>query len=146
MSDTLRQNILAQFKTNIEGITSIGLEHVEINRSTPVDLDVVPFPACFIYSGPEELADAAEQVVTRETYKWEVKLEFWLKEGDVSEEFVLGEVHKTMFADYTLGNNAARSQRIGSAFQIADHDRAIRAMQITYVVIYRHRSGQPDTL
>lgn len=142
----LRQKILTGFKEILEDIDTISLNHVEINRSTPVDLDIVPFPACFIYSGPEELAADEEQVVGHETFKWEVVIEAWLKEGDVSEEYLLGEVHKAIFADYTLGGNAAYSRRIGSQFQVLDPDRAMRAMRINYVVTYRHRIGQPDII
>lgn len=143
---TVRQNILTSFSTIMSGITDIGFQHVEVNRSTPVDLEVTPFPACFIYSGDEQKAEDKMQVVLYETFKWTVELEIWLRDGSLGEEEILGLVHEAVFADYTHSGNAVSSSRSGSKIFIIEHERSLRAIRIPYEVIYRHRRGQPDVL
>lgn len=142
---TIRENILAEVQAIISD-ESLGFKHVEINRSTPVDIDMIAFPACFIGSGPEEVAADELQVIGAETFEWEIVLEVWLRKGNDTDEVMLGKIHTAMFANYNMSGNAAFSHRTGFTPLTLDPARFLRAMRVTYDVVYRHKLGQPNTL
>ena len=75
MADTLRQTILSKIGEVLEGVS--GVEKVEIERSTPVDIDTIPFATCFVYSGPEERATDDRSTIGFETFDWTVVIEVW---------------------------------------------------------------------
>ncbi|MBI5192763.1 MAG: hypothetical protein HZA08_04895 [Nitrospirae bacterium] len=132
---TTRQNILSNIVSTVQGVTSI--KHVEANRFTAVDAEVMPYPACFIYSDREE---RVEEVLSRETWRWTVILEVWMH-GNTDAETMLAAIHKAMQDDYTRGGYAYNSYRTGVEFLVIDPSKETHAMLITYTIRYYHATG-----
>ena len=134
---TTRENILEQFKTDLTVVT--GINYVERLKPSPVDIETVPMPAIFIYTGPEVRLRDERAVIGYETWDWEIVLEVWARDTDM--EVVLGNIHAKMFADETLGGYAVTSCRTGSDSQVVDVEQSLQAMLVLYQVIYRHVKG-----
>lgn len=72
---TKRETILAT-AADILGKGYTDLKSVEINRSTPVERDVTPYPAGFLYSGPFRRLDNG--AIGQDEWEWEIIVEvFW---------------------------------------------------------------------
>jgi hypothetical protein len=133
--------ILSGIKTILEGVSSI--KKVEVNRSSPVDIESVPFPCAFIYSGNEtKITEGEYSVIGYENWEWIINVEVWYGEGDDGEE-LLESIHKAMYTDHSIGGNAVTSSRIRSEMFLLDPVRIINSMIIDYSVIYRHKNGIP---
>jgi len=147
MAETTRKRILARFEQNMK---SLGLfKHTEINRMTVIDIDEVPLPAVFVYSGPEERLREKETnrttlqyspLIGKENWEWKIYLEVWGENLDLEE--VLGSIHEVMFADYRVGGEAVEAVRSGVEMWVIDPERIITAMLIEYTVVYRHELGK----
>lgn len=142
MADTLRQTILSKIGEVLEGVS--GVEKVEIERSTPVDIDTIPFATCFVYSGPEERATDDRSTIGFETFDWTVVIEVWVRNDDC--ETLLGAIHKAMFNNYSFGGYALNSKRKAVTMELLDVSKELKAMVVQYSVLYRHLNGQPDKL
>ncbi len=137
MSNTTRQNILAQIKTTLEGVESIT--EVQVNKTTPVDIETIGFPCAFIYSGGETRQQNGP--ITYETWEWEIQIELWARDSDM--ETLLGVVHAAMFADEKIGGYADTSYRTGVDMYVIDPLQSLEAALITYLVRYKHVRGTP---
>lgn len=141
MSDTKRQSILNRIKTILEGVSSI--KKVDINKSSPVDIETTPFPCAFVYSGKDaKIIEGEYAVIGYENWDWLVNIEIWYGESD-TQETLLGEVHTAMYADHSIGGYAVTSNRTGSEIYVLDPERAVNAMILDYQVIFRHKNGTP---
>ena len=127
---TFRQNILANIKTTLEAVASI--QKVEVNKATAVDLDTIPFPSAFVYSGEEVPITGPFGFLA---WKWTIVIEFWSKEDT---EDLLGVVHTAMAADETRGGFAVDCNRISSDFYVVDSDNDVKGLVVKYEIQYRH--------
>lgn len=134
---TKRQDILEQLKSMIETVYEV--KYVEINRMTVLDLDTVPMPCVFIYSGREVRATDDESVIGFENWDWNIVVEVWANDMDL--EDLLGKIHAAIYEDYTLGNLASYILRTGVDMLVVDPEKLLKAMLIDYQVKYRHQIG-----
>jgi hypothetical protein len=134
---TTRKKILNRFETLMKSISDF--KYTEINRMTIVDIDTVPFPSVFIYSGQENRLKDDRAAIGYENWDWRVFLEVWGENADMEE--MLRKIHRTVFEDYTLGGNCFEAVRMGAEMWVVDPDRILTAMLIEYSVTYRHPLG-----
>jgi hypothetical protein len=134
-----RTDILNAMATALTTITTIST--IEVNRVTPVDLDIVSLPALFIYSGEEHRVENERQTMGYETYEWIVILEVW-GNIDTNLETLLTSIHNIMFTNYQFGGKAVYSFRTGVDMQTLPEE-SLNAMRIEYTVVYRHIMGTP---
>ena len=93
---TSRQIILARFETLMNGVTTPNkFEHVEINRTTPIDIRKMPFPMAFIYGGSSV---RGTEEYGQDHRLWDVTLEVWAKETDM--ETLLPIIHAVIWDDF----------------------------------------------
>jgi hypothetical protein len=136
---TTRQHILEEIYNALTTITDI--KYLEIERSTPLEIDSIPFPAVFIYSGPEMRVEDNRGVIGYETYEWNISIECWGTNVDM--EDLLGQIHTVMFINNEFHDYACYSYRMGVSHLVVDPDQSLRAMILEYVVLYRHVQGVP---
>ncbi len=138
-TDSTRKLILDKFVSVLETLSS--LSHVEKKKITPVDIETVPFPAAFVFSGAERKLGAGDSnaVIGYENWNWRVTIEVWAKDTDM--ENLLKEIHDLMWTNRKLGNYAVTTDRVGVDFLIVDIEQSIEAMLIDFDVIYRHTKG-----
>jgi hypothetical protein len=134
---TKRQDILDRIKVLIDGITTV--KGSEINKSTPVDIETIPLPYVFIFSGPEARVTDERAVIGFETWEWKVVLEVWGRDQDM--EALLGEIHSAMYSDYGFSNSAVISYRTGVDMLMVDVEKSLEVMIVDYEVLYRHIKG-----
>jgi len=134
---TTRVNILNTIKQDLSSVT--GVNYVTILQPSPVDLDTIPLPAIFIYTGAETKLFDNRAVIGYENWQWEVIMEVWARDTDM--EALLGSIHTAMFNDEELGNYAVTSYRTGVDMQVIDPEQSLQVMVITYEIIYRHVNG-----
>jgi len=134
---TTRQNILATFKEELEELSS--LSSVEVYKTFPGDIETVPFPCAFIYSGRESRVMDGRAVIGKETWQWPIFIEVWSITDDL--EFLLGEIHNKLFLNETLSGYAITSYRLGVDIFVVDPDKFLQVMVIEYEVLYRHTKG-----
>lgn len=140
---TTRQEILAEIKSTLEDIVDGNgdkvFKSVGDTRS-PIELETVPLPSAFFYSGREtRINEGVEAVIGKENWEWIVTLEIWAQDLDMEE--LLEYIHEAMYANNTLGNHAEWSERMGVDFFTIDPAQQLQAMVIAYRVIYRHDLG-----
>lgn len=140
---TVRQNILARIKTDLEAILSDGevlFKSVQCKQPGLPDIESVEYPCAFIYSGPEvRVEDPTRAVIGYETWDWTIMIEAWVKYD--SAESILPLIHKALADDYTLGQNAVLCKRIGVDMWVIDPEHDWCSMVIPYAVSYRHPKG-----
>ena len=106
MANTVRQNIIANINTVLTAAS--GISYVESNRTTPVKLDDVALPACFIYSGGQvQILTSAEAVIGQETWDWDVIVECYTK--TTSPEAMLQIIYNALYASRSRGGYAIRT-------------------------------------
>lgn len=137
MSNTTRQNIFDTVEAILTGITSI--KHIQVAKISPVDLDTCPFPAAFVYSGPEVRQMGDQAVIGYETWLWQLMIEVWAR--DTVMETLLQSIHTAMFADEDLSGYAVTSYRTGVDFLVVDPERSLQSMLVEYTILYRHVKG-----
>lgn len=144
---TKRQTILTAIKTILEGIVDGSgnrrFPHVEVSRIPPTRLDVVPYPAVFVYSDREMRVEDERAVNRQETWEWYITLEVWAYDKDM--EDLLDYIHTAMYANYKFTNTAEWSDRMSVDFFTIDPLQRLEAMAISYRVIYRHSLGNMTT-
>ena len=137
MSDSTRQNILNQIVTTLESLSA--LKYVEQKKISPVDLETVPFPCAFVFSGAERKLNDDRAVIGDENWSWRIVIEVWAKDTDM--ESLLKEIHDLMWINRSLNGYAALLDRVGVDFLVVDVEQSIEAMLIDFDVLYRHKCG-----
>jgi hypothetical protein len=138
MSDSKRQNILAQIVTILESLSS--LKHVENKKITPVDTETCPMPAAFIFSGAEQkLINDDRSVIGYENWLWKIFIEVWARDADT--EALLKEIHDVMWTNRNIGGYAVTSDRMGVSLFVVDVEQSIEAMILDYDILYRNVKG-----
>jgi hypothetical protein len=134
---TQRQKILEQLKTIIDDIPEIA--HIEVNKVGLPDLDIVAFPAVFIFGGSQARSNRAT-LVGQKVWDWEVFLSFWSKDEDM--EGLYQKIYDKISSDPTLNRLAIDCDLDGVPdVNIVDADRAMVSMVLSFNVIYRHNFG-----
>lgn len=140
---TVRQEILAEIKTTLENIVDSSYNQVFKfvgDTKSPINLDTVPLPAIFYYSGREIRIETDDRaVIGKENWEWYITLEVWAQDMDMEE--LLEYIHEALYANYVLGNHAEWCERMGVDFFTIDPNEQLQAMVIPYRVIYRHNLG-----
>lgn len=137
MSDTIRESILNNIKTTIEGITTI--KTVRLQEFSPLDLERFPLPAAFIF--PESETRGVE-TVGYEQWRMTVVVEIWGKNMDL--EDMLGKVHKEMYTDRTRGGYAIDTVKTGSELLgVVEPSRSLGSAIVRFEIEYRHKTGDP---
>jgi hypothetical protein len=131
---TTRQNILSQIETDLNTISS--LKKVMLNQSSVLDLETVPLPCAFIYSGPETRVDG---VIGYENWSWKIYIEVWARDTEM--EDLLNDIHTKMFTDERLGTYADKSFRTGVDLLFLDPERSLQDMIIEYEILFKHVKG-----
>jgi hypothetical protein len=142
-TNTKRQTMLAYLQTIMEAtVDDAGVavfKHVELTRTGPPDLETVAYPACFIYSDREYRLEDERSVVGSETWEWYIIIEVWAVESTL--EAILEFVHKKIYDNYTLNNNANWAERMGVDFLTIDPAQSLESMAIPFRIVYRHTLG-----
>jgi hypothetical protein len=136
-----RSAILNKLKTVIEDNVS-SVKSVEVERVVPVDIEVTPTPAVFIYSGNESVVSRGSRTfgaIGKETWEWEIHIEVWGISSDM--EQLLVDIHSAIMSNYTLGGLAAYTRRISVVHDIIEPTKDLKAMILTYAVVYTYNLG-----
>lgn len=134
---TTRQNILTHLQATLEAVDTV--KYVELERAKPIDLDTLPIPCVFVYSGEERRVRDERAIIGQETWDWFLTLEVWTNDDP---EIILGKIHKAMYDDRFFGNHAVDSERDSiEGIYIIDEDSNIKSMMLNYIVTYRHTLG-----
>lgn len=134
---TTRQNILTQLETVLEAISSV--KYVELERSKPIDLDVLPIPCIFVYTGDEKRVVDERAVIGKETWDWNVVLEVWT---NTDPEDILNDIHTAMYTNRTLGGYAINTIRDSlEGIYVIDEDANVKSLILNYSITYRHTLG-----
>ncbi|MCK5235475.1 MAG: hypothetical protein KAR06_00705 [Deltaproteobacteria bacterium] len=132
MTNTTRQDILADIKSTLNGISVI--KQVSVGKVSAVDIEKVAFPVCFVFSEDETKAEPKSDLV--ETWIWHIGLEIWSKNSDM--ETMMGLIQTAMNEDRTCGGNAIFCERISSDRYMIDPSKFIMGLSMTYEIKYRH--------
>jgi len=140
---TTRQEILGEIKSTLENIVDSSDNQIFKfigDTQSPINLDTVPLPAIFYYSGREIRLESDDRaVIGKENWEWYITLEVWAQNTDMEE--LLEDIHEALYSNYTLGRHAEWSERMGVDFVTIDPAEHLQAMVIPYRVIYRHNLG-----
>ena len=147
MADTVRERVLAAFKTTLEGLTVFGLS-VERNRDT----QVTEFPALVMRDGEPQPDDTFATYVTR--YVMPVEVEGYVRtdeDGKTVEQKIdqlYGLVVQALLADPTLGGLAVDVAEQPTAVQrdTAEGHPDCGAFLTTFLVEFWTRQGDPYTV
>jgi hypothetical protein len=137
MADSVRQEILNEIETILSSLAT--LKHVEKKKISPVDLETVPFPCAFIFSGAEQKLNDGRAVIGYENWLWRVTVEVWGKDQDM--EALLKEIHDLMWTNRNIGGHAITSDRVGADFLVVDVEQSIEAILIDFDILYRNTKG-----
>jgi hypothetical protein len=140
MGATKRQQILSSIANTLCQVSAI--QTVSINKSDPVDLDTIPMPACFVYSGPQNRAGDDDTIMGYETFEWTVIVEVFAENVDM--ETLLGQIHNKMFFNCHQSGTAEFSWLSGVNIFLIDPLRQLQMMSLEFYVLYRHPMGVPD--
>ena len=134
---TQRQKILAKLKKIVGDIDEIA--HVEVNKVGLPDLDIVAFPAAFIFGGGQAISNRAT-LVGQKVWDWNVFISFWSKDEDMEGLYQL--IYDKISADPTL-NRLAIDCDLDSVpdVNVVDAERSMVSMVLSFNVIYRHNFG-----
>ena len=134
---TRRQTILDELKKIVRDIN--GIAHVEVNKVSVPDLEIVAFPAVFIYGGGQAISTRAK-LVGQKIWEWEVFLSFWTTDEDM--ENLYQKIYDKIADNPTLSRKAIDCDLDGVAdVRVEDADRAIVSMSLAFNVLYRHEYG-----
>lgn len=134
---TIRQNILSNIKTTLEAITDF--KKVELNRVTPLDLDIVPLPIVFIFSGNEDKSNETVIGSKAVAKDWEINIELFARDTDM--EGLIGKVELEMMKDFRRNGNAETTERTGIEIHVLEPDKSLIGVLMRYNVLYRHQFG-----
>jgi hypothetical protein len=134
---TTRQLILNQLEIVLKAVSSV--KYVELERSIPIDLDTLPLPCVFVYSGKENRVKDERAVIGKETWDWEVSLEIWTN-GNV--ESIIGEIHSALWTNRSLGGYSVMTIRDSiEGIYVIDEDSDTKSIILNYIITYRHALG-----
>ena len=138
MANTVRQNIIANMNTVLTAIS--GINYVESNRTTPVKLDDVALPACFIYSGAQvQILSGAEAVIGYETWDWDVIVEIYTK--TTSPEALLQAIYNALYTSRSRAGYALRTTLMSVDPLDFDPTGEYTGLMLVFRVAYRNVSG-----
>lgn len=132
-----RSDILTAVETVITGTGLFA--YVYKGMASAIDLTKIPFPAIFIYGGPDTRRMDEEVTIGKEVWDWTVVLEIWAKDLDF--EAALATIHSAMFTNRRFGGLARTSYRLGSDPFIVDPSKYINGLSVPYMVKYEHTQG-----
>lgn len=134
---TQRQKILAELKKIIDDIPEVA--HIEINKVGLPDIDIVAFPAVFIFGGRQSRSNRVT-LVGQKVWEWEIFLSFWSKDADM--ETLYSKIYDKVGTNPTLDRLAIDCDLDGVPdVNIVDADRSIVSMVLEFNVTYRHNFG-----
>ena len=152
MSTTNRQDILAAFKSILDGIVDISgntvIKYSEINKVSGVDLEATPFPACFIYM-PEQVRDqssAQDAVIGNNLVTWRntAVIEMWVDgSSDFDAETALGYLQKTFERNFRLNDTACFATLLKIETFTIDMDKEITGVFLSFNLVFRHDRFTP---
>lgn len=138
MANTVRQNIIANINTVLTATS--GINYVESNRTTPVKLDDIALPACFIYSsGQVQILTSAEAVIGQETWDWDVIVECYTK--TTSPEAMLQIIYNALYVSRSRGGYAIRTTLISVDPLDFDPTGEYQGLILIFRIAYRNIAG-----
>lgn len=138
MANTVRQNIIANMNTVLTGTS--GINYVESNRTTPVKLDDISLPACFIYSGTQvQIFTSAEAVIGQETWDWDIIVECYTK--TTVPETMLQIIYNALYISRSRGGYAIRTTLMSVDPLDFDPTGEYQGIMLIFRVAYRNTAG-----
>lgn len=145
---TNRQNIMNAFKSIIDGITDpvtseAVVKYSKINKVTPVDLEVTPFPACFIYMPEQvrEMSSAQDAVIGNNLVTWRNNaiIEMWVDgTAEHDAETSLGYLQKTFERSFRLNDTVCYARLMKIETFTIDMDKEITGVFLSFDLVFRH--------
>jgi len=148
MADTIREQIIANIKTTLEGITTgAGYNNTlkSVYRDPVAVQDIAQFPAAFILTGTEDPVQRASSVVVR---TMNLTVEFWVhpgKELSKAVESMRGDIQKAMVVDPRRAALAQDTLEGPSSDVLLLEEIPFAGSQIGYSVPYRTKIEDPFT-
>lgn len=138
MANTVRQNIIANMNAVLTSTT--GINYVESNRTTPVKLDDIALPACFVYPGAQtQIFTPAEAVIGQETWDWDVIVECYTK--TTTPEAMLQIIYNALYASRSRGGYAIRTTLMSVDPLDFDPTGEYQGLMLIFRVVYRNIAG-----
>lgn len=150
MADTVREQILADIVTTVQGITTGNGYEITIPK-------VVRIPTNAFQSGEypvasiQELSQATDdgaRIPNIAHVLMDVGILVWHQDFDkISSKLssIYGSVYKALHVDVTRGNLAIDTNVIGDEVFVSEGDQALGGIQINAQIMYRHLIGDPYT-
>jgi len=134
---TRRETILNKLKDIVEDIPEVS--SVQVNKVALPDLDIVGFPAVFIFGGTQDESDKAV-IPGQKVWEWEVFLSFWSIDEDM--ESLFKKIYDKIVANPTLDRTAIDCDLEDVPdVSVIDPERSMVSMSLAFKVIYRHEFG-----
>jgi hypothetical protein len=149
---TYREAIVETIRDDIALVD--GIEQVEIDRSTVVNIDTAPMASCFVYAGPETRVTADnEATLGFETWDMVIVIEVWAYKSDI--EYLLAKIHRVIndnryltSSSYICNSNPSGRllsgtgiKRTGADPQYFEATNEKKAMIVPFEARYRHVIG-----
>jgi hypothetical protein len=150
MSLSIRENILANLKTTLEGITAAaGYTHTMagVSRWSSKSNETRQTPCIVINSGPEE---KLQQPNPQATCRLTVYLDVWMRSPDTdttaSDTYLsslLADVEKAVMADHTRGGYAENTAVVSAVpFETVD-GQPVFGIVVEVLITYKHSITNP---
>ena len=148
MADSIREKIMANVETTLEGITTAAGYNSTIQRVYRIrlaGLNIQEFPSIVVIPGREI---NAEEPVDRYTERLSFVLECWLKEAskdDIATQVnkLVADVQKALLVDYTRGGMAINTKLLGNEPFYNDVNAPYGGVDIEIEIHYRHQYSDP---
>ncbi|MEI8350093.1 MAG: hypothetical protein WCI77_08055 [Candidatus Omnitrophota bacterium] len=148
MANTVRENILANIKTVLTGITVAGgyaNTIASVQRWNQSGNSFIDTPCLIINAGPEEKEHRPGFITS---CKLSVLIDLWVIKPTDSDTYLnslLGDVEKALMTDYTRGGYAANTKLLGVLPFEAAEGQPYCGLIINVEIEYRHKSTDPTT-
>lgn len=149
---TVRENILANIKTTLDGITvANGYVNTlaKVERWKQHGNSVKSVPCVFITAGPEDQEPTPNPYVT---CKLTVYLEVWMRQeesdtapSDSYLNSLLGDIEKSLAVDVTRGNYAKDTNLKNSIPFETVEGQANMGLNIELEIVYQYKQGDPTS-
>lgn len=150
MSESIRELILKNLKTTMQGITvANGYNYTiaSVQRWESKGNNYAAVPCIVINSGPEDKEEGPDP---QTTCKFTVFIEATYRQDDDSTENsdsiiskLLADIEKALTVDITRGNNAENTKILGNIlFETTEGERSFGVI-INLEILYRHKNTDP---
>jgi len=148
MSDSVREDVIQNLVTTLQGVTKTAGYNITINRVERikmVGLDIREFPTVLVIPADEVKEQSPSD---KYTCRLAVTLECWIQEyGDVSAQvnILLADIEKALMVDHTRGGVAVDTKLLGNSAFYNEVNKPYGGVEIRIEVHYRHKFSDPYT-